>query len=311
MLTRIRAINFQSLRDVNLELGRFTVLVGPSSSGKSAVMRAVKAVVSNGLSSDYISRGTKAASVSVEVNDTTITIERSSNESSSYKIVESSGKESRYTELNRQVPAQVAEALGISSSKEVAPINFAGQFDTPYLLTEGGSSVARVLGELTNVSTIFDAVKEANRRSRNASALLKLRKKDEAQLLEDLKSYATIGVRAKDVSSAEQTLAHCTELDSSVQVLSKLIVSAEKAEATLEKTDTVFEIPDLSEVLTAQNRLLQYSALLKEMVSSSNSIRSAETAINSARQDHDSAKAELHDLLVTLGQCPTCNQKIE
>lgn len=40
----IRVQGFQSLYDVSLDLGGFTVIVGPSSSGKSAFIRSVKAV---------------------------------------------------------------------------------------------------------------------------------------------------------------------------------------------------------------------------------------------------------------------------
>jgi len=55
--------NFQSLQDVEIELGKFTVIVGASSSGKSALIRAIEAIASNSLNSDNIMQGTKHASV--------------------------------------------------------------------------------------------------------------------------------------------------------------------------------------------------------------------------------------------------------
>src|SRR6187402_3232806 len=167
MLQSIRCKNFQSLHDVDLELGKFTVIVGESSSGKSAFIRALKAVSSNQLNSDYITRGTKHSYVAVKTESATVTIERDQGGISVYKVAKTGSQESRYSKLNRQVPAEVTEILGITpSTLDEGSINFAGQFDPPYLLKDTGGSVAKTLGELTNVSTIFAAVKEANRRTK-------------------------------------------------------------------------------------------------------------------------------------------------
>jgi len=44
MITRLRVQNFKALRDVDVELGPFTVLIGPNDTGKSSFLEAVYAL---------------------------------------------------------------------------------------------------------------------------------------------------------------------------------------------------------------------------------------------------------------------------
>lgn len=311
LLDSIKVSNFQSLKDVQLDFGKFTVIVGPSSTGKSAITRAMKAVTSNALDSDNITRGTKHSAVSLRTNDTTVTIERGQGGSSVYKIAKAGSEESRFTKLNRQVPTEVTEVLGITpSTQEVASINFAGQFDTPYLLKEGASSVARVLGELTNVSTIFAAVKEASRRARNASALVNIRKKDQDKLLAQISDYANIGKHAKALTSAEEEYAECIKLEAKVARLQGLIERATMASAALRSIKEIPELPDTKSVLKTQEKLNTFKAILREVAKARQIISEQDTHIREAESAILLAEKQLHDTLVAAGKCPTCNQEI-
>lgn len=311
MIESIKAINFQSLQNVDIELGKFTVIVGPSSSGKSALTRALKAVTSNQLNSDYITRGTKKSSVSLRTGDTTVTIERELGDSSVYKVASLGSQESRFARVNRQVPAEVTAALGIvPSTQEVASINFAGQFDTPYLLKEGASSVARVLGELTNVSTIFSAVKEASKRAKNSSTLVNLRKKDEQQLIQDLSKFINVGQSSKKISEAEILMAECTELARQVEILQGCVARAEDAVNALNSIKEIPEPPDLGQVLQAQKQLIEYKQILTTVALSQQQIKKSDSSIEDSETIIVSTEQELHNLLVKVGKCPTCNQNI-
>ncbi len=311
MIESLKAINFQSLHNVDIEFGKFTVIVGPSSSGKSALTRAMKAVTSNALHSDYITRGTKKASVSLKTEDTTITIERELGDSSVYKIAKSGSEESRFARLNRQVPAQVTAACGIAAStQEVASINFAGQFDTPYLLKEGASSVARVLGELTNVSTIFAAVKEANRRTKNASSLISLRKKDEASLLQDLTKFQTIAQDAQAITQVEQLLADCAELEAEIAQMQQALRRADEALRALQAIKKIPDLPDLASLLETYQQFNQLKTIVTTAAHSKNEINNYSAQLAQSRSNIEQAENELHTLLKEAGTCPTCNQEI-
>lgn len=311
MLESIKATNFQSLQDVEVEFGKFTVIVGASSSGKSALTRAMKAVTSNSLNTDNITKGSKYAAISLKTENATVTIERETGGSSGYKVAKPGSEESSYLKLNRQVPAEVTEVLGISpSTQEVSSINFAGQFDAPYLLKEGASSVARILGELTNVSTIFSAVREASRRAKNASSVVNLRKKDQTKLLNQIADYSNVSIQAKAVTSAEQKLAQAVQLEAKVTRLAELLKTAEAASAALSAIKEIPELPDTTELLNAQTRLNLFKSTLREVVLARQLIAKQDTSIEEAQSAILSAEQELHDTLAAAGKCPTCNQEI-
>lgn len=312
MIESLKATNFQSLQDVEVEFGKFTVIVGASSSGKSALTRAMKAVTSNSLNSDNITKGSKHSAVSLKTENATVTIEREIGGSSAYKVTRTGSKESSYLKLNRQVPTEVTEVLGISpSTQEVSSINFAGQFDAPYLLKEGSSSVARILGELTNVSTIFAAVREASRRAKNASGIVNLRKKDQSKLLNQIGDYSNVGIQAKAVASAEQKLSETNQLDVKIRKLQELLGTATAASDALSGIKEIPDLPDTASLLEAQSRLNSFKAVLREVVQARQQIEKQQTSMDQAQSDILSAEQELHDTLAAAGRCPTCDQEIK
>lgn len=311
MLQKIKINNFQSLHDVDIEFGKFTVIVGASSSGKSAFTRALKAVASNALNSDYITQGTKYSAVSVVTDKGTVTIERNVGGSSAYKVNPVGGKESSFTKLNRQVPTEVTEVLGLTAhTQEVASINFAGQFDTPYLLKESASNVARILGELTNVSTIFAAVKEANRKVKNASGVLNLRKKDMEKVVTQITEYASVGKQASLVTEAERHMATAKAVNTEADRLRSLLDSYERASERLSAIKQIDAVPDLEPAIKAQTNLDRLVELLKQVKIANANIRQANSSDLEAQSAILSAENDLHRALEAIGQCPLCNQEI-
>ena len=61
--------NFQSIKLAELVLGQFTALVGPSNTGKSAVIRSIKSLMTNARGQDFITRGESSASVTLLLDD--------------------------------------------------------------------------------------------------------------------------------------------------------------------------------------------------------------------------------------------------
>jgi DNA repair ATPase RecN len=311
VINSIRIKNFQSLHDVNVELGKLTVIVGASSSGKSAFTRALKAVASNQLDSDYITQGTKKAAVSVRTDTHTVTIERETNASSTYKVAALGGKESSYTKLNRQVPTEITSILGITpSTKEVDSINFAGQFDAPYLLKDGASNVARILGELTNVSTIFEAVKKANGKVKVASGVLNLRKKDLDQVTTQLKGYGSLPKQAKAIAEAELKLETAKDLDRQLAELGRVVANADRASEALVGFKEIADEPEIGPLLDAHKKLENFKSLVRAAALSVKEIAKLSASIEEQDSAIITAEEELHQVLVDAGTCPLCEQKV-
>jgi len=311
MIQSVHCKNFQSLKDINLQLGKFTVIVGPSSSGKSAIIRALRAIADNALNSDNIMQGTKHASIAVTTDTAIVTIERSVGGSSVYKIAVNGSEESSYTKLNRQVPTQVTEALGIlPSAKEVNSISFAGQHDAPYLLTESSSTAARILGELTNVSTIFAAVQKANKKAKAASTVLNIRKKDQELLVGQVSQYLDLKSQAKGISDAENLWRQIQEIQDQIRLLEQCIGSVQAASDALTEHEIIPEAPSLDLIIAEQKILSNFKKILKEAIVTSKQVADNQLLIDQYEATAIDCETNLHALLVEAGQCPLCLQEV-
>ena len=123
MIKRLRIKNFQKHKSIDIEFDEHvTSIVGPSDTGKSALIRALKWVCSNKPNgNDFIRQGSKKCSVRVEVNG--------------HKITRSRGAENTY-----HLDKEVFHAFGNNVPKEIEhvlrmdEINFQGQHDSPFWL---------------------------------------------------------------------------------------------------------------------------------------------------------------------------------
>lgn len=157
---RLHGRNFQSWGEFSLDVEGLTCLVGPTNLGKSAVFRAMHAVLRNDLPESFVRRGTKQVTLDF-TDDVEIKMSRSDKSSPSYQV----GDE-KYDKLNQKVPPEI-DALGYGSVKvgdlEFDPI-FAGQFDQQFGLSWGPTATNQVLGAFASTDKLEQGKKEANRR---------------------------------------------------------------------------------------------------------------------------------------------------
>src|SRR5258708_20568027 len=106
-MTSLQIRNFQSLKKIDLDLLPLTVIVGPSSSGKSALVRALKVLSSNERGADFITNGESSCSISATCDDWKITFERDVS-SGSYRLYDGVNVEEReYTNLTGPIPEYI------------------------------------------------------------------------------------------------------------------------------------------------------------------------------------------------------------
>lgn len=307
-LDRVEIRNFQSLVKVDLDLGDFTVIVGPSSSGKSALIRAFRALASNVRGSGVITRGQKQAAITVRTPTHTVTLERTET-GGTYRLVDGSGTELSFTKLNGGVPEHVTRALRIDPVPSGGTsINFAAQFDRPYLLDESGAAVARVLGELTNVSTIFEAVRSANKRRLAASSLLKTRQADSEVVRGQLISFQGLSWRITRQQGIEVMFARAQALQAMIERLETANHKLELAEKTAQRLAVLPTVPDSAELDEANNRYLELVAAIRAVPVLQNRLRSARAERDTTAARAAELEAQMTALLREAGACPTCGQ---
>lgn len=167
--------NFQSLKKITLDLKPFTVIVGKSDSGKSALVRAISAALFNTSGNDYITWGEKECLVQI-ISDGNL-IEYKKGSSPSYKI-----NSERFSAIGRG-PFIGVEKLGFREiSNEGAKIRpqISTQYDPPFLISDAFSPqiVASILGVLSDSIKVSSAKKMAETDLRAVTSELNYKEKD-------------------------------------------------------------------------------------------------------------------------------------
>jgi DNA repair protein SbcC/Rad50 len=305
MLRLLEIENYQSLRDVRLELGKFTVIVGPTGSGKTAVLRALRTLCFNGRGTSYIRRGAKTCKVMLlDDQGLGVALVRGGRGSDSY-VLDVLGQQKTFTKLGGDVPEAVSLCL------EISPLNFAGQFDGPYLLGASAGQVARALGELTNVTVVFEAAREAIRVKGRLADQLRDREVELAGLRQQVRQFAGMQQRLAAVREAESALERATQLQARVTRLRQLMQSVVAAQVVLDQAGAaVREVPSLERLAALTSRRSRFEFLMSSRDALHSDYLEADSAVAAAQERALGLEREHRRLLEEAGVCPTCGQAV-
>ena len=161
--------NFQSHKNTEMEFGPdLNVIVGPSDSGKSAIIRGLKWVMYNEPSGDFFIReGEKECRVTLELSDGTLLQRYRTKSKNGYKLIDNSGNENIYEGIGLTVPQEIIDVTGIRKIKldtdSENAINLGEQLEGAFLLTEKASTRANAIGRLVGVDIVDDALRDVLR----------------------------------------------------------------------------------------------------------------------------------------------------
>jgi DNA repair ATPase RecN len=287
---------------VDLALGRFTVVVGASNSGKSAFLRAIRALCANVSSPSIVTHGAKIASIEADVDDRQIGLVRG--KARSEYVLDGEV----YPKAGTSVPDPIAALLRMAPDEA----NFAFQFDRPYLLSDPATKVAQVLGELTNVNVVYDAVREANRRRLETAQRLKIREADVVRLEEKAATYQDLPAERNRLARMRATL---TEVESEVADADRLAALMNVARLSSEAVVLLDDLPPLPDVdLGALEQMATKASRLESLVRaaqrSDTDATLADRDVMQADADREMYEQQLREVLVAAGTCPLCGQEI-
>jgi DNA repair ATPase RecN len=308
MIKEISIRNFQSLHKVDVELDKFTVIVGASSVGKSAFTRAVRLLTENKRGTDFITYGERLATVAAETDKGKVVIQRGpKTDDNHYIVLTNDGEQVKYSKLSGETPAEVSKFLGIKSKDT---LTYAGQFDKPYLLDAGASTVADVLGKLTNVSIIFDAARESNKQKTQNSTILKSKANDLSLVKNRIPEFKNLKPQLAHLEDAETLLEDARKLTESIERLGKY---AERYDLALSiqgqlKPLLDMEVPDEEAVVAAASRVAKFDGVISNIRSAREAAKSAKIELEDSAATEHSLDLKYTEVLRLAGTCPTCGQ---
>jgi energy-coupling factor transporter ATP-binding protein EcfA2 len=163
MIEKIGIKNYQSLHNVSLEMGKFTVIFGDSDVGKSAVYRAIRGLVTAEDGDAFITEGKPKVGVSIMTPTTEVVWLKSRGKSSTYHLYQDGVKNGEWNRA-RSLPIDLAKILRfeqmVVDGDKFFP-NFRGQFDPLFMLFESSGKRARLLGSLVS-NLLLRGIKVAN-----------------------------------------------------------------------------------------------------------------------------------------------------
>lgn len=320
MLNRAQVRNYQSLADADIELDWFSVITGPTGSGKSAFFRAMELLAFNARGTGYVTAGAKTCTVSAASERMMARITRSSARSvpDSYQLARYVGNPSgsagglnwtavRYTKLGGQVPPQVTAELGLT------PLNFASQWDPPFLLGLPGTQLAQRLGELTNVSLVLGAAATANRVRKQLARQLEEAAVRRDQLLAQVQQYAGLGERRKAVTAAEEALESylaATRRLERLRALAGRLEAAEGVSRAAGQEAARQAPPSLEKLEGLAARLDRLQQLRQAVIGAEREITLSGAEVTRAAAAEVTAGAALHAALAAAGTCPVCGSAV-
>lgn len=201
--------NFQSHKHSVVEFdSQLNIIVGPSDSGKTAILRGIKWALFNEPSGDYFIReGESECSVIIIFNDGTKIKRYRSKSKNIYYLYDGSNNEMKFEGFGSSVPQEIIEATGIKKilldSDISKSINLSDQLEGAFLLSERASTRANSIGRLVGVNIIDDALRECLRDNRNLSNTKKNIDDKILELENELLEYEYLNELSKKINYIE------------------------------------------------------------------------------------------------------------
>lgn len=343
MATNIKVKNFQSITDADITVDGFTIIVGESSQGKSACLRAVNAACYNKFKQGFLKHGADMLTIGITHGDEpySLVVRKTKKESPEYEL-----GELVFQKLNRTVPPEV-EAYNnfgsIDNYESKYPLNFFSQFSKPLLLEFSQKRVLEILSSSKAFDDMNDAQTKINKRKEQNNGAFKtvsaMISDNKHQLSEYTERERTVH---GGIESLKRAMAESEECDRQTQTVEELSghmnahAETERRVETLRNTQTKCEL--ILKVNTMSGRLQELQTATTEHTDNEKRIKALReretlcgqyndtlTKLNSVRNDlldelekhiTDSRSAqkrmtELKNVLTVAEQCVNTNAAIK
>lgn len=253
---KIAIENVQAIEKAEIEVEGFTGIVGRSNTGKSSLIRAFYAAVTNKSPKGIFRHGTTESVVKIDDDEKNIHIKWEKGESVSTTYTLNGDK---FTKGGKEPPSKIAEwgfhALKIGD--ETLDVQVAKQFNALFLLDKSGGFVADFISKITKADILTGAMKDCETDYRKANESVKFTDKELDQLNSELKKFCELDYHqllikalVEDKQRIQKENAVVGELDGYIAHIENLRAETKKLEVIPEFDDTFDGAPNLADLKT-------------------------------------------------------------
>lgn len=294
MFQKLILRNFQPHRKLVVEFDEHvTCIIGPTDTGKSSIIRALRWLCLNKIGSKrFISWWAKSCSATLYVDD--------------HKIKRSKGKENLYfldgqefKAFGTTVPEPIAKRLNVSEE------NFQRQIDPPLWLASSPAQVGRELNKIVNLDIIDLTLSNIAKAKRDAQAKVKSLISIRNALKKEAEDLDWIVECKRDVERLEKAERKREELQENVAVLSHLLQKALDHKRTRDNA---------KECLAAAENALELEQEAQRVRDRVSSLEKLIGRITTASRKLTDYKRELMSAQTKLGrikECPVCQRPLK
>lgn len=210
--------NFQSIEDGEIDIEGFTVLVGKSNIGKSAVIRAIQGALTNLEGDNFVTLGTDHTEVELTTPGINL-IWKKGGGHNDYVI---NGEE--LISVGRGCPPHIEEA-GFGEMKvgrDSINVQIADQFNPLFLLQETGSLAAEAISDIGRLTDVQEALRNCEKDRREVRSTAKVRTKDLDKVRGQLNQYGSYEEDMASVHALKSDYEEITLLTREVETLERL-----------------------------------------------------------------------------------------
>jgi exonuclease SbcC len=264
MIDKLQIQNFQCHSKRKIELDGVTSVIGPSDSGKSAIIRALRWICQNTPQGDqFIKDGAKGCTAVLELDGHSVKRRKGKGINEYYldgKVFKSFGT---------SVPDSVTKVLNISD------LNFQGQHDAPFWFSDTAGQVSKNLNAIVDLQLIDECLSNAGSRVRKAKTekeIVESKLKEFTEICESLEWTVECIKLLKKIKKLEQ---YIEDIENKQAKLKRILVDIEELKLTIEECEQNYN--SMKNVLKLGKKtkdLMERKNKLKEIISSIKTLES-------------------------------------
>ena len=261
MLTRMRIVNIQKHKDLELLLDKINVIVGATDSGKTSVLRALTWALTNDDAGENLINNQGAKSCCVALDADGNMIKRSwSKGKNAYSL-----NDKEFTTFRTSVPSPIADLLRLDT------INIQRRRDLPFMVYFKASDCANQFSEMMDLSEIDNIITNSNRAVKQYSDRVEQIKEAKAKVESELSALSDLDSACAEFSELRRLRKCIKDIETTLTSLKTLqkqhsdatcafskVIDPTEASAALQRLETLKK-----KCVTCNAEALAHEKLLK------------------------------------------------